>query len=437
MFLGAITVSYNLPGVKIRPEARRQDDRQHLPRQDQDLERPRNQGAEPGRQPAEHGDHGHPPLGLLGHDLRLHQLPVRGRPRMEEQGRRRQDRAVADGHRRARATRAWPAPCSRRPARSATSSRPTRWTHNFTVASVKNKAGNFVEPSLASTSAAGEGVTVPANLGIKVINSPDADGLPDHLADVHRRQQGPLQGRHPRRRSGGQGRREVPEVRARRRPVDPRQGRLRGAAGLDPGQVRRSGRRAAVQRHARSAEHDAAAASPLEKRPWRQHRFPAGERSILERSPLARLPDRALKYGLTVLAALILALIVYFFIRLFGEARPAFAKEGVIGFVFGNDWNVSAEHFGALPLLVGTLITSIARAADRRPRGRRDRDLRDRAVPPAAARVAHGPGRAARGRAVGRLWAVGHLLPGPQAATSRAVGRRPPVVHPVHRRRRW
>ncbi len=83
-----------------------------------------------------------------------------------------------------------------------------------------------------------------------------------------------------------------------------------------------------------------------------------GGRSTLGRPPLARLPDRALKYGLTSLAALILALIAYFFIRLFGESRPAFAKEGVLGFVFGNDWNVSAEHFGALPLLVGTLITS-------------------------------------------------------------------------------
>ncbi len=85
---------------------------------------------------------------------------------------------------------------------------------------------------------------------------------------------------------------------------------------------------------------------------------PGGGRSILERSPLARLPDRALKYGLTGLAALILVLIAYFFVRLFGEARPVFAKEGVLGFVFGNDWNVSAEHFGSLPLLVGTLITS-------------------------------------------------------------------------------
>ena len=81
-------------------------------------------------------------------------------------------------------------------------------------------------------------------------------------------------------------------------------------------------------------------------------------RSIHGRSALARLPDRALKYGLTGLAALILVLIVYFFIRLFGEARPAFSAAGVFGFVFHNDWNVSAEKYGALPLVVGTLITS-------------------------------------------------------------------------------
>src|SRR6202171_5914303 len=84
----------------------------------------------------------------------------------------------------------------------------------------------------------------------------------------------------------------------------------------------------------------------------------SGDRSTLARSPLARLPDRALKYGLTALAALILALIVYFFLRLVGEARPAFAREGVFGFTVNNDWNVNAERFGALPLVVGTLVTS-------------------------------------------------------------------------------
>jgi phosphate transport system permease protein len=83
-----------------------------------------------------------------------------------------------------------------------------------------------------------------------------------------------------------------------------------------------------------------------------------GGRSILERSPLARLPDRILRWALTGLALLILALIVYFFVRLVGQARPAFSRFGVFSFTFGNDWNVSAEHFGALPLVVGTLITS-------------------------------------------------------------------------------
>jgi phosphate transport system substrate-binding protein len=50
--------------------------------------------------------------------------------------------------------------------------------HNFTYASVKNKAGSYVAPTLASTSASGEGVTVPANLGIKVIDSPTPSAYP-------------------------------------------------------------------------------------------------------------------------------------------------------------------------------------------------------------------------------------------------------------------
>jgi phosphate transport system substrate-binding protein len=50
--------------------------------------------------------------------------------------------------------------------------------HNFTYASVKNKSGNYVEPSLASTSAAAEGVTVPANLGIKISNPSSPSAYP-------------------------------------------------------------------------------------------------------------------------------------------------------------------------------------------------------------------------------------------------------------------
>jgi phosphate transport system substrate-binding protein len=50
--------------------------------------------------------------------------------------------------------------------------------HNFTYASVKNKAGQYVEPSLASTSAAGEGVEVPANLGFKIKNPASPSAYP-------------------------------------------------------------------------------------------------------------------------------------------------------------------------------------------------------------------------------------------------------------------
>jgi phosphate transport system substrate-binding protein len=50
--------------------------------------------------------------------------------------------------------------------------------NNFTTASVKNKAGKFVEPTLQTTTAAGDGVKVPKDLGISIINSPNAGSYP-------------------------------------------------------------------------------------------------------------------------------------------------------------------------------------------------------------------------------------------------------------------
>jgi phosphate transport system substrate-binding protein len=50
--------------------------------------------------------------------------------------------------------------------------------HNFTYASVKNKSGAFVAPTLASTSAAAEGVTIPANLGFAITNPSGAGAYP-------------------------------------------------------------------------------------------------------------------------------------------------------------------------------------------------------------------------------------------------------------------
>ncbi len=78
----------------------------------------------------------------------------------------------------------------------------------------------------------------------------------------------------------------------------------------------------------------------------------------MDRSPLSRLPDRLVRIGLTAISAAILILLAYFFVKLTIEAKPVFEKFGVLGFVFDNNWDVSKGIYGALPLVVGTLITS-------------------------------------------------------------------------------
>jgi phosphate transport system substrate-binding protein len=50
--------------------------------------------------------------------------------------------------------------------------------NNFTFADVKNKSGAFIAPTIESTTAAGDGVDVPADLGINVIDSPNPKAYP-------------------------------------------------------------------------------------------------------------------------------------------------------------------------------------------------------------------------------------------------------------------
>ena len=158
------------------------------------------------------------------------------------------------------------------------------------------------------------------------------------------------------------------------------------AAILDEGQGSR-GRPAVQRRAARRLSETAHGPDRIDNRPWSSAAIPGGDRSLLERSPLARLPDRALKYGLTALAALILALIVYFFIRLVGEADPAFAHAACSASRSTTTGTSSAEQFGALPLVRRHADHLGAGAADRRAGRGRDGDLRHRAVPAAPARA--------------------------------------------------
>jgi len=87
-------------------------------------------------------------------------------------------------------------------------------------------------------------------------------------------------------------------------------------------------------------------------------RLPPGGRSLDERSPASRAADPFFRWGLTVLATLVLALIAFFFIFLLSKAHPALSKFGVFGFVFKDNWDVSRNIYEAWSLVVGTIVTS-------------------------------------------------------------------------------
>jgi phosphate ABC transporter permease protein PstC len=81
-------------------------------------------------------------------------------------------------------------------------------------------------------------------------------------------------------------------------------------------------------------------------------------REVLSRPLRARLADPIFKWVLRILAALVLVLIVFFFVFLYNKAHVALSKFGVFGFTFGETWDVGKEQFHVLPMLVGTLITA-------------------------------------------------------------------------------
>jgi phosphate ABC transporter permease protein PstC/phosphate ABC transporter permease subunit PstA len=85
---------------------------------------------------------------------------------------------------------------------------------------------------------------------------------------------------------------------------------------------------------------------------------PAGDRPNFGRSPLSRLPDQILRWGLRSLAALVFVIIAFFFYTLIDDASLALRRFGVFSFVFDSEWVPSKEQFGAWPLVAGTLITS-------------------------------------------------------------------------------
>jgi phosphate ABC transporter permease protein PstC len=71
-----------------------------------------------------------------------------------------------------------------------------------------------------------------------------------------------------------------------------------------------------------------------------------------------RFADPLLQAVLAAIAAGVLLLIGFFFVRLLVESKPAFDHTAFVDFVFANNWVPSRGQYGALPLVVGTLLTS-------------------------------------------------------------------------------
>jgi phosphate ABC transporter permease protein PstC len=81
-------------------------------------------------------------------------------------------------------------------------------------------------------------------------------------------------------------------------------------------------------------------------------------RGSLPRGSGPRFADPLLQGVLAAVAAGVLVLIGFFFVKLIVESQPAFSHTGVIDFVTSNDWVPSRGQYGALPLVFGTLLTS-------------------------------------------------------------------------------
>lgn len=72
------------------------------------------------------------------------------------------------------------------------------------------------------------------------------------------------------------------------------------------------------------------------------------------------LVDKLFKVGTAIAGVYVLAIILIMVLQLGWESGPIWEEEGVAGFIFGTDWNAveGRESFGALPYILGTLITS-------------------------------------------------------------------------------
>ena len=155
-----------------RPQARRQDDRRHLPRQGQEVERPRDRRPELG-----------PEAARDEHHRRATAPTRRARRRASPSSSPTTARSGRAAPASTRTSSGRPAPAPRATTASPAAVKQTEGAvgyveqayalqNGFTYAAVKNKAGQYIAPTLESTSAAGDGIQIPDDLRINASTRP-------------------------------------------------------------------------------------------------------------------------------------------------------------------------------------------------------------------------------------------------------------------------
>ena len=193
---GAITVSYNLSGVKSGIKLDGPTIANIFLGKIKTWNDPAIKALNPGIEPAQHRDHGRSPLRLLGHDERVHHVPCRPTaPTWTSTVGSRQGRQVADRHRRGQGNSGVAAAVKQTDGAVGYVEQAYALENGFTYASVKNSSGQLrAADDRRTPRPRPNGIKVPADLGISTINSPEPGGLPDRVADVPDRLQGPVQG---------------------------------------------------------------------------------------------------------------------------------------------------------------------------------------------------------------------------------------------------
>ncbi len=121
-------------------------------------------------------------------------------------------------------------------------------------------------------------------------------------------------------------------------------------------------------------------------------------------------------HGLTRAAALTLLAVVLAMVAVMTRAALPSLRAFGWRFLVTSTWDPVTEHFGALPLIYGTLGFFAPRLGDRRAPRHWRRHLPGGAGPPVDSLAHRVPGGAAGRRAQRRLRSLGHLRAGPAAA---------------------